>query len=115
MLQVKRTYDPPSPDDGRRILVERLWPRGMTKEEVAADEWRKEVSPSPALRRWYGHRPERWEEFQRRYRTELDAAPEAWRPILEAARHGKVTLLFSARDRERNSAELLREYLAARS
>lgn len=114
MLRVKRTYDPPSPADGRRVLVERLWPRGMTKEDVAADEWRKEVAPSPELRKWYGHRPERWEEFQRRYRAELDAAPEGWRPLLEAARQGPLTLLFSARDRERNSAVLLRDYLAAK-
>lgn len=114
MLQVKRTYDPPSPADGRRVLVERLWPRGMTREAVAADEWRKEVAPSPELRRWFGHRPERWEEFQRRYRAELDADPDAWRPLAEAARRGTVTLLYSARDRDRNSAVLLREYLAAK-
>lgn len=115
MIRVKRVYDPPEPDDGRRILVERLWPRGMKKETVAADEWRKDVAPSTELRKWYGHRVERWEEFRRRYRAELDASPDAWRPLLDAAARGTVTLLYSARDPEHNSAVLLRDYLAERA
>ncbi|HET6610906.1 MAG TPA: DUF488 domain-containing protein [Kofleriaceae bacterium] len=111
-IHVKRTYDPPARGDGRRILVERLWPRGIKKEALAADEWAKEVAPSTELRRWFGHRVERWDEFQRRYRQELDANNEAWRPILEAQKHGPITLLYSARDEEHNSAIVLRDYLA---
>jgi uncharacterized protein YeaO (DUF488 family) len=113
-IRVKRTYDPPESDDGRRILVERLWPRGMTKEALAADAWMKEVAPSAELRTWFGHRAERWEEFRRRYREELDATPAGWAPILEAGRHGPVTLLYSARDTLHNGALVLREYLVER-
>ena len=84
MLGIKRTYDAPAHGDGRRILVERLWPRGMKKEAVAADAWMKEVAPSTQLRQWFDHRVERWEEFRRRYRKELAAHPDAWEPILDA-------------------------------
>src|SRR5688500_16321768 len=111
MLRIKRTYDPPARGDGRRILVERLWPRGMKKEAVAADAWIKDVAPSTDLRKWFGHREERWEEFGRRYREELDANPAAWEPILEAGRRGTVTLLYSAHDTLHNGAEVLRGYL----
>ena len=114
MLQIKRTYDAPSRGDGRRILVERLWPRGMTKEAVAADEWVKDVAPSTELRRWFGHRVERWEEFRRRYRKELDANRDVWEPILLAERRGTVTLLYSAHDVIHNGAVVLRDYLVAR-
>jgi uncharacterized protein YeaO (DUF488 family) len=110
-LQVKRTYEPCSREDGLRILVERLWPRGMTKGAVAASSWVKDVAPTTALRRWFGHDVERWEEFRRRYREELDATPSAWKPILEAARRGQVTLLYSARDNLHNGAVVLRDYL----
>ena len=98
MIRIKRTYDPPTRGDGLRILVERLWPRGITKEALAADAWMKEVAPSTELRRWFGHRVERWEEFRRRYREELSRNPAAWEPILEAERRGTVTLLYSAHD-----------------
>lgn len=114
MIRVKRTYDAPESSDGRRILVERLWPRGMTKAALAADEWTKEVAPSTELRTWFGHRTERWEEFRRRYREELDANPTAWEPILEAGRRGAVTLLYSARDTLHNGALVLQVYLAER-
>ena len=114
MLRIKRTYDPPARGDGRRILVERLWPRGMKKEAVAADAWMKEVAPSTELRRWFGHQVERWEEFRRRYREELDANPGAWEPILDAERRGAVTLLYSAHDAEHNGALVLRDYLVER-
>ena len=114
MLRIKRTYDAPAREDGRRILVERLWPRGMTKEAVAVDAWMKDVAPSGELRRWFGHRVERWDEFRRRYRTELDANPGAWQPILDAEQHGTVTLLYSARDAVHNGAVVLREYLLER-
>lgn len=114
MIQIKRTYDPPSPGDGKRFLVERLWPRGMTKEAVAADAWIKEVAPSTELRKWFDHRVERWEEFRRRYRDELDASPDAWKPLLEAGDHGTVTLLYSAHDAVHNGALVLRDYLVER-
>src|SRR5215475_11529420 len=114
MIQVKRTYDPPARGDGRRILVERLWPRGMKKEALEADAWMKEVAPSTELRKWFGHQIERWDEFRDRYRTELDANREAWTPILEDARRGTVTLLYSAHDTDHNSAVALRDYLTER-
>ena len=114
MLKIKRAYEPPEPVDGRRLLVERLWPRGVKKEALAADAWVKDVAPSTELRKWFGHRPERWEEFRRRYRDELAANPEAWAPILDAAKRGPVTLLYSAHDIEHNGALVLREYLAER-
>ncbi len=114
MIRIKRTYDPPLRSDGRRILVERLWPRGMKKESLAADAWMKEVAPSTQLRKWFGHRAERWEEFRRRYRAELDANPAAWEPILEAAQTRTVTLLYSAHDTVHNGAVVLGDYLTDR-
>jgi uncharacterized protein YeaO (DUF488 family) len=111
-MNIKRTYDPPARGDGRRILVERLWPRGMKKDALAADAWLKEVAPSGELRRRFAHKVERWEEFRRRYRKELDAKPDAWAPILEAGKRGPVTLLYSAHDVLHNSAVVLRDYLA---
>jgi len=114
VIQIKRTYEPPARGDGRRILVERLWPRGLKKEALGADAWVKEVAPSTKLRQWFDHRVERWEEFQRRYRNELDSNPGAWEPILEASRRGPVTLLYSAHDTLHNGALVLRDYLAER-
>lgn len=114
MIQIKRTYDPPARGDGRRILVDRLWPRGIKKEALAADAWMKDVAPSTALRKWFDHRVERWDEFRRRYRDELDASPSAWAPILEAGKRGKVTLLYSAHDTVHNGALALRDYLTER-
>jgi uncharacterized protein YeaO (DUF488 family) len=114
MIRIKRTYDPPARGDGRRILVERLWPRGRKKEALAADAWMKEVAPSTALRKWFDHRVERWDEIQRRYRDELNAIADAWGPILEAGEGGPVTLLYSAHDTLHTGAVVLRDYLAAR-
>ena len=114
MIRIKRTYEPRARGDGRRILVERLWPRGMKKEALEADAWMKDVAPSTTLRQWFGHRPERWKEFRRRYETELNANPDAWAPILDASSRGAVTLLYSAHDVEHNGAVVLRDYLAAR-
>jgi uncharacterized protein YeaO (DUF488 family) len=111
MLKLKRVYEDPDAGDGARFLVERLWARGMKKEELNMKAWLKAVAPSPSLRKWYGHDAAKWEEFQRRYRAELEANPEAWHPILEAAREGDVTLLYSARDTEHNSALVLKEFL----
>jgi uncharacterized protein YeaO (DUF488 family) len=114
MLKLKRAYEPAEPADGQRLLVERLWPRGVTKAALAADAWVKEAAPSTELRKWFGHRPERWDEFRRRYRAELAANPAAWQPILDAAKRGPVTLLYSAHDTEHNGALVLREYLTER-
>jgi uncharacterized protein YeaO (DUF488 family) len=111
MIQVKRVYDPPEPTDGPRFLVERLWPRGMKKEELAMTGWLRDLAPSAELRRWFSHDPAKWEQFRRRYFAELEGNDEAMRPLREAARRGKVTLLYSARDIEHNSATALKEYL----
>jgi uncharacterized protein YeaO (DUF488 family) len=114
MIRIKRTYDAPARGDGRRILVERLWPRGMKKEALAADAWMKEVAPSTELRKWFDHRVDRWEEFRRRYRHELNENRGAWEPILEASRRRTVTLLYSAHDIQHNGAMVLRDYLVER-
>ncbi|HEU5079142.1 MAG TPA: DUF488 family protein [Opitutaceae bacterium] len=115
-IAIKRAYDAPaaSASDGKRFLAERLWPRGIKKEALKLDGWLRDVAPSTALRKWFGHDPARWEEFQRRYRAELDANPEAWQPILDAAKAGPVTLLFSSRDTEHNNVVALRDYLLSK-
>ena len=114
VIRIKRTYEPPARGDGRRILVERLWPRGMKKAALAADAWMKDVAPTTELRKWFDHRVERWEEFQRRYRKELKANPGAWKPILDADGTGTVTLLYSAHDTLHNGAVVLRDFLTER-
>src|SRR5690606_413893 len=114
VIGIKRTYDPTTKADGRRVLVERMWPRGMKKDALALDAWVKDVAPSPELRQWVAHKLERWPEFRRRYEKELRENTVAWSPILEAARQGTVTLLFSAHDREHNSAVVLRDFLEER-
>ena len=114
MIRIKRVYEAFATDDGARYLVERLWPRGIKKEDLIMDAWLRGVAPSNELRRWYGHDLAKWEEFQRRYRAELDANPSGWEPLLEASRRGNVTLLYSARDTEHNSAYLLKLYVEAR-
>jgi uncharacterized protein YeaO (DUF488 family) len=114
MIRSKRVYEPPEPSDGLRFLVDRLWPRGKRKEELALQGWPKEVAPSDELRRWFGHDPARWEEFQRRYFAELDEKPQAWQPLLEAAREGDITLVYAARDPQRNNAVALKQYLESR-
>lgn len=111
-ITLKRAYETPSPDDGLRILVERLWPRGLTKAAAAIDHWPKDVAPTPSLRTWYGHRPERWNEFTGRYRTELacnEDAVVALRKLI--ADHRRVTFVFAAKDEARNGAVVLRDYL----
>jgi uncharacterized protein YeaO (DUF488 family) len=110
-IRLRRVYDPAPRGEGRRVLVERLWPRGMRKEALRLDAWLKEIAPSPALRRWYGHQLARWPEFERRYRAELAAHPDGLEPLLEAARAGPLTLLYSARDTAHNSALVLKEVL----
>jgi uncharacterized protein YeaO (DUF488 family) len=111
VLEIKRVYEAPGAEDGARFLVERLWPRGMKKENLKMDAWLREVAPSEELRRWFGHDPAKWVEFQRRYRAELDANSDAWKPLVEATRQGTVTLLYSARDTEHNNALVLQAYL----
>ncbi|MBI1365058.1 MAG: DUF488 family protein [Alphaproteobacteria bacterium] len=114
IVRTKRVYDEPSESDGQRILVERLWPRGVRKEDAHIDLWAKEVSPSPDLRKWYGHEPAKWAEFQKRYRAELDKNAAAVDALLALVRKGPTTLIYSARDEERNSAGLLAAYLQER-
>ena len=115
MLKLKRAYDPAAEADGTRILVERLWPRGLSKAKVHVDMWLKDVAPSTELRKWFGHDPAKWPQFRRRYFLELDARPEAWQPILSNARRGLVTLIYSSHDTEHNNAVALQEYLRARA
>uniref|UniRef100_I2Q6L8 DUF488 domain-containing protein n=1 Tax=Desulfovibrio sp. U5L TaxID=596152 RepID=I2Q6L8_9BACT len=113
MVGIKRVYDPPAKDDGKRYLVDRIWPRGLAKEEAALDGWLKDVAPSAALRKWFNHEPGKWEEFKRRYREEL-ASPQL-RPLIkklrEETRQERVTLLFAAKDSARNNALCLRDFL----
>lgn len=111
MLKTKRVYENAQASDGVRFLVDRLWPRGIKKEMLKMKAWLKDVAPSPDLRQWFAHDPSKWHEFQQRYRAELESNPEAWKSILEAANHGDVTLLYSARDTEHNSAILLKAFL----
>lgn len=112
-LVVKRVYAPAAPDDGCRVLVDRLWPRGLKRETAALDLWAKELAPSDELRQWFGHEPARWDGFRHRYAGELDAAAEHWRPLLARAAHHRVTLLYGARDEEHNNAVALKLYLEA--
>lgn len=111
MIRLKRVYDPPDPQDGHRFLVDRIWPRGMKKEVMQLDGWVREAAPSDALRRWYGHDPDRWEEFHRRYTSELAGNPATWQPLFEAARNDAITLLYSAHDLEHNNAIVLKYFL----
>jgi uncharacterized protein YeaO (DUF488 family) len=111
MIQIKRVYDQPAKDDGARFFVERLWPRGMKKDALHMDAWCKNLAPSDDLRRWFSHDPAKWQEFQRRYRTELKDNPAACQPLLDAAKQGNITLLYSARDTEHNNAMALKSYL----
>ncbi|HER19578.1 MAG TPA: DUF488 family protein [Chromatiales bacterium] len=110
-IRIKRVYDPPSPGDGPRILVDRLWPRGISREKARIDHWIKEVAPSHDLRRWYGHEPHKWPEFRKRYFVELDANSEAIDALRAAMPKGKATFLFSSKETELNNATALREYL----
>ena len=116
MLKVKRVYEPASRADGYRILVDRVWPRGFTKEKARVDEWRKDLGPSDALRKWFAHDPDKWDEFRLRYRAELEKAgkwPDLMR-IADRAKKGDVTLVFSARDEARNQAVALRDMALGR-
>jgi len=113
-VDIRRAYEEPSEEDGRRFLVDRVWPRGRSRETLELEDWVRDVAPSDALRKWFGHDLERWEGFRRRYREELEERPEALEPLLAAARDGPVTLVYGARDTERNNAVVLREVLVDR-
>lgn len=114
MINTKRVYEPADGADGIRFLVERLWPRGVKKESLRIDGWLKEVGPSTELRKWFSHDPAKWDEFRRRYDAELKANPSAWKPIVEAAQQGTVTLIYSSHDSEHNNAVALKEFLSRR-
>ncbi len=110
-IVLKRAYDPAAPEDGQRVLVDRLWPRGVSKEKAAIDLWLKEIAPSTALRQWFGHEPDRWEEFRRRYHAELDANAEVVGQLRDVIRTGKTTLVYGAKDEAHNDAVVLAAYL----
>ncbi|HDP88564.1 MAG TPA: DUF488 family protein [Thioalkalivibrio sp.] len=110
-IWTRRIYDPSTPQDGRRVLVDRLWPRGVARADARIDAWLKGIAPSDGLRRWYGHDPQRWDEFRRRYAAELDHAGEALDQLRDWTAQGRVTLVYAARDERRNNAVALREYL----
>jgi|UniRef100_A0A7C3Z840 uncharacterized protein YeaO (DUF488 family) len=116
MVKLKRVYEKPDPDDGRRILVDRLWPRGLKKADAHLEAWLKDLAPSTELRQWFAHNPERWEEFRRRYRQELEAPEKApfLEELLHQARQGIVTLVFAAKDEERNNAVVIKQFLEKR-
>ena len=110
-IQLKRVYHAASQGDGYRLLVDRIWPRGLGKEEARIDDWMKEIAPSTTLRKWFGHEPVKWEEFRRRYFAELSDHPELVERLVAIARSGTLTLVYSARDEEHNNAVALREFL----
>ena len=114
MITLKRAYEPVAREDGTRFLVERLWPRGVKRDALRLDAWLKDVAPSTKLRQWFGHDPAKWPEFQRRYRAELDRNIGALEPLLKAARHGRVTLIYSSHDQEHNNAVVLKTYIESR-
>ncbi len=110
-IHIRRVYDPPTDEDGRRILVDRLWPRGLSKKRARIDYWARDVSPSTELRRWYGHDPDKWPEFKARYAAELDTNAEGLKKLREAVGPGDVILVYSSKERRLNNAYALREYL----
>lgn len=111
MICIKRVYEEPSEDDGLRILVDRLWPRGLSKAKAKVDRWEKDLAPTTELRRWFGHDPAKWEEFLQRYRAELEGKEEALARLRREANDGTVTLLYAAKDEEHNNAVALKRYI----
>lgn len=110
-VQLKRAYETPSHGDGTRVLIDRLWPRGVKKTDAKIDEWMKDIAPSTSLRKWFGHDPDRWQEFQHRYEKEVKEHPELLDRLRTLARHGPLTLVFSAHDETHNDAAVLREMI----
>jgi uncharacterized protein YeaO (DUF488 family) len=115
MIDLKRVYDKAERTDGVRYLIERLWPRGVKKASLQIDGWLKSAGPSTELRQWFDHDAEKWAEFQQRYFKELQAHPESWKPIAEAARRGKVTLIYSSHDTEHNNAVALKKFIESQA
>lgn len=113
-VRLKRAYETPAADDGMRVLVDRLWPRGIRKEEAAIDEWMKDIAPSAELRKWFGHDPARWPEFQRRFTAELEGHADDLGRLRDLAQKGRLTLVYAARDEAHNNAVVLREILLGR-
>ena len=113
-IKLKRAYEAPAPEDGVRILVDRLWPRGLSKHRAAIDQWMKDISPSTKLRKWFGHDPSRWDEFRRRYAKEVHQHPELLDQLRSLAREGPITLVYSARDEVHNDAVELRHLILGR-
>ena len=113
-VKLKRAYEPAAANDGTRILIDRLWPRGVRKADAAIDQWVKDIAPSTALRKWFGHDPERWAEFRRRYAAEIHRHPEQLSTLRTLARQGPITLVFSAHDELHNDAVALRDFLLGR-
>jgi uncharacterized protein YeaO (DUF488 family) len=113
-IDLKRAYEPAAQNDGYRVLVDRVWPRGVTKDALRIDAWLKELAPSAGLRQWFGHDPAKWTEFKQRYARELEACSEQLEELAQRARRGRVTLVFGARDTERNNAVALKEQLERR-
>jgi len=111
MIKLKRAYEKPAKDDGERVLVERLWPRGLTKAQAKLDLWLKEIAPSPELRKWFGHDPDRWVEFRRRYLKELRQKADLVKLLKRKARGGTITLIYAVRDEEHNGALVLQHFL----
>lgn len=114
-IQLKRAYEPAAPDDGKRILVDRLWPRGVKKADAAIDQWIKDLAPSTALRQWFGHDPTRWPEFHNRYMAELQQQPEQLAALRALAQQQPITLVFGAHDEAHNNAVALRDFLLGRT
>lgn len=110
-IGLKRAYEEPSASDGERFLVDRIWPRGVKKEELSLSAWIKEAAPSNELRQWFGHDPQRWESFREKYIRELQSNPEALQPLCQALNNGNITLVYSAKDETHNQAVVLREFL----
>ncbi len=110
-IRIKRAYEPPDEADGRRFLVDRIWPRGVKKVDLRLEGWLKELAPSDELRRWFGHREDRWSEFERRYRLELQSKNEILRPLLEQLHDDDITLVYGARDEQHNNAVVLKKVL----
>ncbi len=113
-IWLRRAYDPPTRNDGYRVLVDRIWPRGVSRDDAAIDHWAREMAPSDDLRRWFNHDPGRWDEFQRRYRAELEAHDDALDTLVDRVGQGRVTLVYGARDQRHNNAVVLRDVIEAR-
>ena len=113
-IKLKRAYEPPASDDGTRILIDRLWPRGVKKADAAIDEWMKNIAPSTGLRKWFGHDPARWQEFRRRYQSEIRQHPDEFDRLRTLAQNGRITLVFSAHDEAHNDAVVLKDLLLGR-